>query len=64
MYRDDAIIGVLLPERTLCLTFDDGPGATDGPGVGPRTVDVAQYLSDQGVSATFFMVGKFAADLP
>jgi peptidoglycan/xylan/chitin deacetylase (PgdA/CDA1 family) len=64
MYRDDVITGASLPERTLCLTFDDGPGATDGPGVGPRTVDVAQYLSDQGINATFFMVGKFAADLP
>jgi len=64
MYRDDLINGASLSEGTLSLTFDDGPGTTDGPGVGPRTVELAQYLSNQGIRATFFMVGKFAADLP
>lgn len=64
MYYDQLITGALLPERTLCLTFDDGPGETIGPGTGPRTLEVAQYLSDQNAPATFFMVGKFAADLP
>lgn len=64
MYHDDLINGASLPEGTLSLTFDDGPGMRYGPGVGPRTVELAQYLSDQGICATFFMVGKFAADLP
>jgi peptidoglycan/xylan/chitin deacetylase (PgdA/CDA1 family) len=64
MYRDDLINGVDLPEGTLCLTFDDGPGATDGSGAGPRTAELARFLGDQGIRATFFMVGKFAADLP
>ena len=74
MYGDQLITGDSLPAMALCLTFDDGPG---GPGdrarrqyrsrkpwIGPRTLDLAQYLSDQDVPATFFMVGKFASDLP
>jgi chitooligosaccharide deacetylase len=64
MYQDVNLNGAALPPKTVCLTFDDGPGVTDGPGYGPRTPEVAQYLADQGVPATFFMVGKFASDLP
>lgn len=63
-YRDGLIYGTSLPEMTLCLTFDDGPGKTDTPGPGPRTLELAQYLNAQGVPATFFMVGKFASDMP
>src|SRR5262245_901855 len=63
-YRDELINGTSLPDRTLCLTFDDGPGRTDTPGPGPRTLELAQYLNAQDVPATFFMVGKFASDLP
>ena len=47
-----------LAEGTLCLTFDDGPGETDGPGPGPRTTELAEHLADEGVPATFFMCGK------
>jgi peptidoglycan/xylan/chitin deacetylase (PgdA/CDA1 family) len=64
MYFDGLLTGGALPEGTVCLTFDDGPGTTDGNGVGPRTLDLAQFLNDQNVGATFFMVGKFASDLP
>jgi peptidoglycan/xylan/chitin deacetylase (PgdA/CDA1 family) len=64
MYTDDLTSGLALPQKTICLTFDDGPGATDGGGTGPRTTQLAQFLSDQGIYATFFMVGKFASDLP
>jgi len=63
-YQDVPINGTSLPEMTLCLTFDDGPGETHTPGPGPRTLELAQYLKDQNVPATFFMVGKFASDLP
>jgi peptidoglycan/xylan/chitin deacetylase (PgdA/CDA1 family) len=63
-YQDVLINGASLPEMTLCLTFDDGPGETSTPGPGPRTVELAQYLNGQGIPATFFMVGKFASDLP
>jgi peptidoglycan/xylan/chitin deacetylase (PgdA/CDA1 family) len=47
-----------LAEGTLCLTFDDGPGETDGPGPGPRTTELAEHLADAAVPATFFMCGK------
>jgi len=47
-----------LPDRSLVLTFDDGPGATPGPGRGPKTVELARYLADEQIEATFFMCGK------
>ena len=47
-----------LPDGSLCLTFDDGPGETDGDGPGPRTTALAELLADNGVPATFFMCGK------
>jgi peptidoglycan/xylan/chitin deacetylase (PgdA/CDA1 family) len=53
-----------MPDRTLCLTFDDGPGATDGDGPGPRTLPLARYLADEGVRATFFMTGRHVARMP
>jgi len=46
------ITGANLPDRTLVLTYDDGPG--------PNTLPVAQYLSGMGIAATFFMVGERA----
>jgi peptidoglycan/xylan/chitin deacetylase (PgdA/CDA1 family) len=64
MYQESDLKGTSLPDHTLCLTFDDGPDQTSGPGAGPRTAELAQYLHDQGIAATFFMVGKFASDLP
>jgi len=47
-----------LPDRSLVFTFDDGPGATQGPGRGPKTVELARYLADEQIEATFFMCGK------
>lgn len=41
-----------LPMKTLALTFDDGPGE--------RTEELAVYLHDQGIPASFFMLGKNA----
>jgi peptidoglycan/xylan/chitin deacetylase (PgdA/CDA1 family) len=43
----------LLP-RTLCLTYDDGPG--------PGTAELGRYLRDEGVRATFFVLGRHAED--
>jgi peptidoglycan/xylan/chitin deacetylase (PgdA/CDA1 family) len=48
----------LMPEGTVSLTFDDGPGATVGPGPGPRTVALAAYLAALDIPATFFMCGS------
>jgi peptidoglycan/xylan/chitin deacetylase (PgdA/CDA1 family) len=53
-----------MADGTLCLTYDDGPGATAGDGPGPRTLPLATYLADEGVRATFFMCGMHVAQLP
>lgn len=60
------INGNLLPDRTLCLTYDDGPGVTQtpSPDPGPRTDDLAFYLFLQGIPATFFVMGEHAASEP
>lgn len=51
--------GASVAARTLCFTFDDGPGVTVGEGPGPKTVRIAEYLNAEGITATFFCVGKF-----
>lgn len=53
-----------LPEKTLCLTFDDGPGDTIGNGAGPKTLRIANYLANESIRATFFVVGKFVEKFP
>lgn len=63
MYGMKSLSGTSLPAMTLCLTFDDGPGKTSGAGPGPHTLELAEYLSAQGVPGTFFMVGKHAEQL-
>lgn len=54
------------PDKTVCLTFDDGPAqaATPPSEPGPHTVELAQYLQSAGVQATFFMVGRQAQLFP
>jgi peptidoglycan/xylan/chitin deacetylase (PgdA/CDA1 family) len=64
MFSANPFYGTSLPEKVLCLTFDDGPGETDGDGPGPKTLRLATYLSDQGISATFFMVGRHIMQYP
>ena len=64
MFHDQPLDGASLPDGTLCLTFDDGPGATDGTGPGPRSRQLAEYLADEGIPATFFVCGKHVAELP
>lgn len=50
------ITDVDLPPKTLCLTYDDGPG--------PDTAQIGEFLTGLGVRATFFVVGKFALERP
>lgn len=38
-----------MPEKTLALTFDDGPGG--------RTAELADWLAAKGIKATFFING-------
>jgi peptidoglycan-N-acetylglucosamine deacetylase len=50
--------------ETICLTFDDGPGDTDGDGPGPKTLRLAKYLNAENIIATFFCVGKHIIKYP
>jgi len=50
------ITGADLSDGQLVLTYDDGPG--------PNSLSVAEYLSDQGIEATFFVVGESFEKLP
>ena len=54
MYATQPISGAHLPDKTLCLTYDDGPGE--------HTLAIAQFLYEQGIKATFFVVGKYAVE--
>ena len=56
MFSLEPITGAELPEGTLVLTYDDGPG--------PNTLAVAEYLSGIGIEATFFVVGESIKKLP
>jgi len=44
--------GAGMPQGSFALTFDDGPGA--------RTEEMANWLGDRGIVATFFINGKNA----
>jgi MYXO-CTERM domain-containing protein len=44
------INGSGLPAKTVVLTYDDGPD--------DHTLELAQYLKDQGIRATFFVNGR------
>ena len=57
MYSTLPFTGTSMPDKTLCLTFDDGPGETNGESKGPRTLELAQYLHAEGIAATFFVLG-------
>jgi len=64
MFFKDQLYGDKLNPFTLSFTFDDGPGKTEGDGPGPKTLRLAQYLSDQRIYSTFFAVGKFMKQYP
>ena len=48
-----SLAGTSLPPKTLCLTFDDGPGY--------GTSAISTYLAAQGIPATFFVNGAYIA---
>lgn len=52
MYEELPLTGADLPSGTLCLTYDDGPGKD--------TLQIAKFLHQQNIRATFFVVGKYA----
>ena len=53
MFFHQEIRGNSLPPRTVCLTYDDGPG--------PSTRELAWYLYQERIPACFFVMGKHAA---
>jgi peptidoglycan/xylan/chitin deacetylase (PgdA/CDA1 family) len=55
MFQNTTLIPTL-PPKQLSLTFDDGPGA--------NTIAIAEFLRDQGIRATFFVVGKHIVKHP
>jgi len=44
------LTGSELPDKTIALTFDDGPG--------PRTAELADWLASHGIKAAFFINGR------
>jgi peptidoglycan/xylan/chitin deacetylase (PgdA/CDA1 family) len=64
MFSPVSLNGSGLPEKTLCLTFDDGPGETAGEGPGPKTLRLAGYLRQEDITACFFMTGVHLAKFP
>ena len=50
LYAEPADIESIAPEKTLYLTFDDGPSA--------RTAEVLDILKENDVKATFFVTGQ------
>ncbi len=52
-FTETQLSGASMPNKTVALTFDDGPG--------PRTVELAEYLHARNIQATFFVVGQNAA---
>ncbi|MEV8096208.1 bifunctional polysaccharide deacetylase/glycosyltransferase family 2 protein [Kitasatospora sp. NPDC085879] len=55
--RNDAPVSHRIPDRTIVLSFDDGPDPTWTP----KLLDV---LKDRGVHASFFITGSMAAQHP
>ncbi len=56
MWLERPVTGESLAPGQLCLTFDDGPGQD--------TVAIAEYLAEEHISATFFVVGKHVRERP
>jgi peptidoglycan/xylan/chitin deacetylase (PgdA/CDA1 family) len=55
-FYNPQLMGRDLPNKTIALTFDDGPAG--------RTEELAEYLMERDIPATFFMTGKAASRYP
>lgn len=64
MFLHHGIYGRDLPEKTLCLTYDDGPGESGVGRPGPNTSELGRFLFDEGIAATFFVMGKHGEQYP
>jgi peptidoglycan/xylan/chitin deacetylase (PgdA/CDA1 family) len=64
MFLHGDIKGYDLPAKTLCLTYDDGPGESPDDESGPKTAALAKFLGNEGISATFFIIGRHAEQHP
>lgn len=56
MFYHHDINGAGLPVGSLSLTYDDGPGKD--------TVALARFLHEEGIRATFFVVGQHVLQFP
>ncbi|MGF7081447.1 polysaccharide deacetylase family protein [Mucilaginibacter sp. UYCu711] len=56
MFSIDSFNGSRLDDHTLCITFDDGPGE--------HSESIGKYLFEENITATFFVVGKYAYEYP
>jgi peptidoglycan/xylan/chitin deacetylase (PgdA/CDA1 family) len=56
MFFDHDINGSDLPPKTLCLTYDDGPGR--------HTEEIGRFLFEHEIEATFFVMGRHAVEQP
>lgn len=63
MWFAKPLTGASLAAGTLSLTFDDGPGESR-EATGPKTLELARYLSEEGIAATFFVVGRHVQEQP
>ncbi|MBN0047634.1 glycosyltransferase [Streptomyces actuosus] len=55
--RNDRPVSYSIPEKTVVLTFDDGPSATWTP-------KILKVLADEGVRADFFVTGSMTTRNP
>lgn len=62
MFTKKSVRWIRPEDRTLVLTYDDGPGRSNGGAdtAGPRTLELAEYLHEENIQATFFVIGKHA----
>lgn len=64
MFFHHGLRGRSLPDKTLCLTYDDGPGESGAGRSGPNTTELGHYLHEEGIAATFFVMGRHGEQHP